>query len=205
MQTPHGLRKKLRSPLHEGAIKQNADAERSAVNPMYIIERLNDCFGEDGWEAVYRVQESGSQMIVVECLLSCWLPWVNEPRPEKAQIRRRAFGGHSNADRGDAFKGACTDALTKAASHLGIAHQVYKGLYDLKPQRVSESEPAKRDGRRINQAQARNFWGAVKESGKSQADVDEFLSGLGIEAAADMLKVDYDNAMDWAKRKLEAA
>ena len=201
------LRRKLRAPLPAEAITQNADNERSAVNPMFIVERLNDCFGEDGWEINYRVQEShpNSKMIVVECLLNCWLPWVKD-RPEKAHIRRRAFGGQSNDDRGDAFKGACTDALTKAASHLGIAHQVYKGLYDLQPRAVAvEPETPKRDGRVLNQGQVQNFWAAVKESGKSQAEVDEFLASLKIEAVGDMLKTSYESSMDWAKQKAQAA
>jgi hypothetical protein len=40
------------------------------------------------------------------------------------------FGGNDNPDRGDAYKGACTDALSKCASYLGIGMDVYKGLYD---------------------------------------------------------------------------
>jgi len=40
------------------------------------------------------------------------------------------FGGNDNPDRGDAYKGACTDALSKCASYLGIGMDVYKGLYE---------------------------------------------------------------------------
>ena len=34
------------------------------------------------------------------------------------------FGGNDNPDRGDAYKGACTDALSKCASYLGIGMDV---------------------------------------------------------------------------------
>lgn len=206
MQTLKGLRDKLRRPMAGGAVRQNPDNERSAVNPMYVVERLNDCFGEDGWTADYIVKEApvNGKMIVVECQLRCWLPWI-EPRPERADIIRRAFGGNNNEDRGDAYKGACTDALTKAASHLGIAHQVYKGLYDLQPQPVIEQEKPKQDGRKINQAQVQNFSKALRESGKSEGDLEEFLHLHSIKSIADMLKIDYEAAMDWARRKSEAA
>lgn len=203
IKTAAELRRALRKELPTGAIRQNPENERSAVSPMFIIERLNDCFGESGWTADYKVIESNSKMIVVECLLRCWHPWI-EMRPEKADIIRRAFGGNDNSDRGDAYKGACTDALTKATSHLGIAHSVYKGLYDLQAQPVV-AEPAKSDGRKINQAQARNFWKEVRESFKSQGDVEEYLATIQIEAVAEMLKTDYESAMEWARRRMEAA
>lgn len=202
-----GLRSKLRSKLPPGAVRQNPDNERSAVNPMFVLERLNDCFGEDGWTADYKVIEAppNGKMIVVECQLRCWHPWV-EMRPEKADIVRRAFGGNNNDDRGDAYKGACTDALTKAASHLGIAHQVYKGLYDLSPQPVAvEAEKPKRSGLTLNQAQVRNFWAAVREAGKSQDVVDEFLDRNDVAAVNDIPKTQYELAMEWARRKAEAA
>lgn len=43
-------------------------------------------------------------------------------------LAREQFGGNSNYDRGDAYKSACSDALGKCASQLGIGSYVYKGL-----------------------------------------------------------------------------
>ena len=117
---------KLRAPLPEVAIKKHPTKDYlSTVNSAYIIERLNDVFGEDGWKAEYRVVEAdvNHAMVVVECRLSCR---VNG----EFAIQRQTFGGNDNKDRGDAYKGACTDALTKAASQIGIAQDVYKGHYD---------------------------------------------------------------------------
>jgi hypothetical protein len=82
----------------------------SSVNSMYVIERLNDVFGEGGWGADYSIIENDPDraMVVVRCDLECFLDG-------SLTICRHAFGGNDNKDRGDAYKGACTDALTKAA------------------------------------------------------------------------------------------
>jgi hypothetical protein len=45
-------------------------------------------------------------------------------------IEVEQYGGNDNPDRGDAYKGACTDALSKCASYLGVGMDVYKGLRD---------------------------------------------------------------------------
>jgi hypothetical protein len=45
-------------------------------------------------------------------------------------IEYECYGGNDNADRGDAYKGATTDALTKIGSWLGIGADVFKGLHD---------------------------------------------------------------------------
>jgi len=42
------------------------------------------------------------------------------------------FGGNDNADLGDAYKGACTDALTKIGSYLEIGMDVFKGKGKIK-------------------------------------------------------------------------
>lgn len=112
------IRLQLRAPLPKEAIKQHPTKKYlSTVNVAFIIERLNDVFGEDGWTADYTIVES-EKMIVVRCDFSA------------GNIKRTAFGGNENSDRGDSYKGACTDALSKAASQIGIAGDVYKGLHD---------------------------------------------------------------------------
>jgi hypothetical protein len=126
------LRAKLREPLAKGAVKDPAphkEGEKiskrnilSSINPAFIVERLNDCFGEGGWFAEYVVMEAlpTSAMIVVRC----------DFRAPEFSIERHCFGGNDNSDRGDAYKGACSDALGKVASQLGIGGDVYKGIHD---------------------------------------------------------------------------
>ena len=79
-------------------------------------------FGLNGWEDDYEVIETGPMVVVRACL-----------RIPKYGIVRQQYGGNDNPDRGDAYKGACTDALTKCASQIGIAIDVYKGLGAGKP------------------------------------------------------------------------
>ena len=126
------LRDKLRLPLPDGAVKHPPPVEPgkkaskrnllSSINPAYVVERLNDVFGENGWFADYVIIEGSLQspMVVVRC----------DFRAPKWGIERHCFGGNDNSDRGDAYKGACSDALGKVASQIGIAGDVYKGIYD---------------------------------------------------------------------------
>jgi hypothetical protein len=55
-------------------------------------------------------------------------------------IRIEQYGGNANSDRGDAYKGACTDALSKCASYIGIGMDVYKGLHDVRPSNQARAE-----------------------------------------------------------------
>lgn len=53
-------------------------------------------------------------------------------------IELEQFGGNDNADKGDALKGAATDALTKIGSYLGIGQDVWK---DKKGQQAVTTAP----------------------------------------------------------------
>jgi len=52
--------------------------------------------------------------------------WANSPVDGQDMIKLEAYGGNDNVDRGDAYKGAMTDALTKIGSFLGIGADVWK-------------------------------------------------------------------------------
>jgi hypothetical protein len=90
----------------------------TVINPMYVVERLNNVFGIGNWVIKSRVINQETSHIVVQALLTV---------PEYG-IEIEAFGGNRNDDLGDSFKGASTDALTKAASYLGIGIDIYKGI-----------------------------------------------------------------------------
>ena len=83
---------------------------------IYVVERLNDVFGLNGWHVDDEIVETG-QMIVVRATLS--IP--------KYAIAIEQFGGNDNPDRGDAYKGACTDALSKCASYWGSGWTCIRG------------------------------------------------------------------------------
>jgi hypothetical protein len=147
------LKKKLREPLPPEAVSPNPlKPGLSAIKVIYVVERLNDVFGLNGWHMDNEVVETG-RMVVVRATLA--IP--------KYGIAIEQFGGNDNPDRGDAYKGACTDALSKCASYLGIGMEVYKGLADNRPRdgsgsrhnvRATIASPAR--GERTNWMGARN-------------------------------------------------
>ncbi|HET7152814.1 MAG TPA: hypothetical protein VFJ29_03540 [Candidatus Kapabacteria bacterium] len=109
----------MKKPLPQEAVKQNpAMPHLSSMKVIYIVERLNDVFGLGGWYVNNEVVENSSRMIVIKSTFHA---------PEFGITIPDIFGGNDNADRGDAYKGACTDALSKIASYLYIGMDVYKG------------------------------------------------------------------------------
>jgi Rad52/22 family double-strand break repair protein len=120
LQLPEDVKTKLKEPLPREAVSPNPQKPGlSVIKVIYVVERLNEVFGLNGWHVDNEVVETG-RMVVVRATLSI---------PQYA-IAIEQFGGNDNPDRGDAYKGACTDALSKCASYLGIGMDVYKGLYE---------------------------------------------------------------------------
>jgi hypothetical protein len=111
---------KLKQPLPPEAVKPHPTKPYlSTIKVPFVVERLNDVFGLGGWDVANEIIES-TEMVVVKSTLTV---------PEYG-IRVEQFGGNDNPDRGDAYKGACTDALSKIGSYLYIGMDVYKGLRD---------------------------------------------------------------------------
>lgn len=112
----------LKSPLPSAAVTQHPTKKYlSTIKAIYVIERFNDVFGLGGWHIQNEVVEAGAKNIVVKSRFEA---------PEYGIVVPDIFGGNDNADRGDAFKGACTDALTKIGSYLYVGMDVFKGLTD---------------------------------------------------------------------------
>jgi len=120
----------LKKPLPKEAIKQHpTKTYLSTIKAIYVVERLNECFDIGGWIIHNEVVLKEGKWIVVKSTLTV---------PEYGIIIPDIFGGNDNADLGDAYKGACTDALTKIGSYLGIGMDVFKGFGD-----HAGSEPVK--------------------------------------------------------------
>ena len=120
------MRDQLRKPLPKEAIKQHpTKTYLSSIKTIFQVERLNDVFGIGAWQQKSQViSASPDGMIVVYSQLFI---------PEYG-VELESFGGNDNGggnskgfDLGDAYKGACTDALSKMCSFLEIAIDVYKG------------------------------------------------------------------------------
>lgn len=122
---------KLKSPLPPEAVDKHPTKQYlSTIKVIYIVERLNDVFGLGGWFVKNEIVENSDKMIIVKSTLTVpdYGIWVEH------------YGGNDNPDRGDAYKGACTDALSKIASYLYVGMDVYKGL--VKPENKSQTTGA---------------------------------------------------------------
>ena len=111
---------KLKAPLPAEAVKPHpTKTYLSSIKAIYVIERLNEVFGLGGWFVNNEFVKQDGKWVVVKSTFQA--PEYNITIPD-------IFGGNDNSDLGDAFKGACTDALTKIGSYLYIGMDVFKGL-----------------------------------------------------------------------------
>lgn len=123
-----GQKTLLRKPLPVAAISQHPTKTfLSTIKAIYVVERLNEVFGIGKWKLKSTLIEKSEKMVVVQSFFSA---------PEYG-IELESYGGNDNADLGDAYKGATTDALTKIGSFLEIGIDVFKGL--------STPSPSKQD------------------------------------------------------------
>lgn len=115
------MRNFLRKPLPKEAVKQHpTKVYLSTIKAIYVVERLNDVFGIGEWNIANEVVSNKDKWVVIKSVFT-----VND-----YAIKVEQFGGNDNADPGDAYKGAATDALTKIGSYLEIGIDVFKGLAD---------------------------------------------------------------------------
>ena len=123
----------------------------TAITPIYVTERLNEAFGLGGWQFEPEIISDSEKMVIIKGVLT--VPTMN--------IRIVQFGGNDNRDRGDAYKGASTDALGKCASYLGIGAHVWR---DEEP---SETETANTETENVDKL--------VELLEKNEKDVNHYL------------------------------
>lgn len=121
------IREALRAPLPPEAVSPHPSKKYlSTIKAIYVVERLNDVFGIGNWFIKNKILKESNGMVIAKSRLTI---------PEYG-IEIEHYGGNDNADLGDAYKGACTDALTKMASFLEIGIDVFKGESNPKPKKV---------------------------------------------------------------------
>lgn len=112
----------LKKPLPTDAVKPHPTKNYlSSIKAIYVVERFNEVFGLGGWFVNNEVVKVEGKMVVVKSTFQA---------PEYGITIPDIFGGNDNSDLGDAYKGACTDALTKIGSYLYVGMDVFKGLKD---------------------------------------------------------------------------
>ena len=150
MKLPQNLIEKLKEPLPKEAVSPHPTKPYlSTIKVIFVVERLNEVFGLGGWKVKNEIIEKADvqtkngikQMVVAKSFLTI---------PEY-EIEIESYGGNDNEDLGDAYKGACTDALSKIGSYLYIGMDVYKGLAD-----KAKNTPVYRSNSPANAPQAPN-------------------------------------------------
>ena len=138
-QVTEQMKAKLNAVLPAEAIKQHpTKSYLSTINAIYVSERLNEVFGVGEWQtkAEY-INEKSNKTTMVVVKLTLDIPAYG--------IHYECYGGNDNADYGDAFKGATTDALTKIGSWMGIGAHVWKndptGAKTTTPQPAPVTQP----------------------------------------------------------------
>lgn len=93
----------------------------TSIGAQYIVERMNDVFGIFGWtqEGEFERTDKGVVWVGVLKVRQPDGAWHNLPAVGYDDVRHENWG--------DAYKGALTAALSKAASRLGIGNEVFKG------------------------------------------------------------------------------
>ena len=138
--TQQQLQDALNAPLPAEAIKPHpSKSYLSTINAIFVTERFNQVFGVGRWGTTSDVIESADKMIVLRVHF-----WAYSPVDGGDMIKLESYGGNDNADRGDAYKGAMTDAITKIGSFLGIGAHVWKDKRPVASQNGSERTNARR-------------------------------------------------------------
>lgn len=124
---------KLQAPLPAWAVKAHpTKTYLSVINPMAVIDRLNEVFGMGAWD--FKVKEIHHEKETNAKGNTSWVTASHGTLIVKEYgVHIEQFGGSDNADLGDAYKGSATDALTKCASYLGIGASIYKGQGNTEP------------------------------------------------------------------------
>ncbi len=155
-----------RSPLEALSADTSRGFELTSIKAAFVVERLNQVFGPcgAGWRYVhspfewvegevitevalqFQVADSGGNAVVWDSQSHGWA-FVPDSEgwswPILSPGGRRP--GKGTAPLTDARKGAITDGLTKAASMIGVGHEVFKGLVRVaQPGRAPEGAQATR-------------------------------------------------------------
>jgi len=121
---------KLRAdfPKEAYSIDSSRGFNLTSLKAQYIKERLNEVFSIWCWNFEEKFQDIGNGVM---CFGKLYVSYTNK---EKEKVDREVTAcGFSEKKRnmGDTYKGASTDALSKAASFIGIGNEVFKGNINL--------------------------------------------------------------------------
>lgn len=155
-----------------------ADKSRSKKNPMtsikaqYVIDRLNLVFTPFGWKTKGNFHEEEKGVLYVG-KLSVKDPisseWHDHEAVGYAKKEQSSTDGAYEKLLGDVYKSAATDALSKAASKLGIGNSVFKGL--VKPPSDDDMKAQKK----VTDGQIKRLWAIMKQKNTHVEQVKSYV------------------------------
>ena len=186
----------LKAPFPAEALTADTSRgfELTSIKAAYVIERLNEVFGPcgAGWRYIHSPFEDvptddGRLEVVTEVALQYRLPddsagcgrvtWADGWRYGTGEAWSEpilACGGkglgRGGAPYTDARKSAVTDGLTKAASMIGVGHNVFKGQVRVGERQRTPSrrkDPRSNGPSRSNGPDATSFWTLYNEEAKA--------------------------------------
>ena len=130
--------------LYQGLIKEfpaeaySTDSSRgfnlTSIKAQYVVERLNEVCGVDGWALTGDYTSENGVVLFFGTLT------INDGTKAHQQMAVGSAVIKKNV--GDAYKGAQTDALSKAASKFGLGNEVFKG--NVAPPAAAKKAPARK-------------------------------------------------------------
>lgn len=131
------LLQKLMAPFPDAAIERTDGKktgkmyDTTGFGYQYVVNRLNNVFGVDGWHTEYEIEEiirfqskRGRDMWTV--IMRVKIIFCGS----EGECYRECWGSHTSSDPGDARKGAYTNGLKKTAGLLGVGWQAYADAID---------------------------------------------------------------------------
>ena len=106
----------------------------TGFSSQYIVNRLNEVLGIDGWNADYKIIETSKGTfasgkpytdLTVETIITIYLKDIDGV----VSLTRKAVGGHIASVYEDALKGAMTNSFKKTAALFGVGNQAYLGNF----------------------------------------------------------------------------
>jgi hypothetical protein len=123
--------------------------------------------------------------------------WAYSPVEGGDMIKLEAYGGNDNPDRGDAYKGAMTDAITKIGSFLGIGADVWKNKAPTasqnRPQRTNARQPNTSQGQQpASDSEPTSWLNLTDKDGNVNERAEQILTGVRLgEYTIEMIKKKY--------------
>jgi hypothetical protein len=162
------VREVLKTPLPKSAYKAVGGAPYlTDINPTYLYEKLNDCFGLIGYGWGYEYSPDNLELYqakkgqkdtwwAVLQTLTFWYIILENGEPHTQAIP--APGASDNSNPGWAIGGAITQAISSACKRLEWQIGIYRGEFDhtnvpegngKKPDPEPKAEPAKKQERPV--------------------------------------------------------